>query len=62
MFGLLVIVAVVALALTVTIRTHNRLAALRRQADESGDVGEYNAALAAFPARLIARTLGFHPR
>jgi hypothetical protein len=65
MFGLVVIVAVVALALTMTIRTHGRLAALRRRADEAGNgqaVADYNAALETFPARLIARTLGFHRR
>ncbi len=73
MFGLVVIVAVVALALTMTIRIHNRLVALRRQVDEAAadaDGGErlhravdtYNAAIVSFPARLIARTLGFHAR
>lgn len=64
MFGLVIIVLAVALALTFTIRTQRRLMALRRRADE-GDRGaaeEYDAALQAFPTRLIAPALGLHPR
>jgi len=66
MFGLVVIVLVVALALTMTIRIQRRLSMLRRRAGEEtagpAAVAEYNAAIEAFPARLIAPALGFHPR
>jgi hypothetical protein len=66
MFGLIVIVAVVALALFVVIRAHNQLAALRRRTEESdeasraGAIADYNAARQRFPASMLARTLGFH--
>ncbi len=58
MFGLLVIVAVVALALFVTVRTYNRLSVLRRR----DDAAEYNAALDRFPASMIGGPLGFRKR
>lgn len=63
MLGLAIIVLAVALALAALIRTNNRLAALRRRADEDdGARAEYNAALHRFPASLVARPLGFQER
>ena len=61
MFGLIIIVLAVALALTVVIKTNGRLAALRRRAEEDpAAVAEYDAARRRLPARLFAKVLGFN--
>ena len=58
MFGLVIIVVAVAVALFVTVRTYSRLSLLRRREDAA----EYNAALDRFPASLIGGPLGFRKR
>ena len=59
----MIIVAAVALALFVLIRTFNRLTALRRRAEtDETAAAEYNAALRRFPASVIGGPLGFRPR
>ena len=63
MLGLVIIVAAVALALFVLVRTFNRLTALRRRAEADEEAAaEYNAALRRFPASVIGGPLGFRPR
>ncbi|HYG28209.1 MAG TPA: hypothetical protein VD906_15065 [Caulobacteraceae bacterium] len=61
MYGLIIIVLAVAVALAVVIRTNSRLTALRRRAQEDpAAAAEYDAARRRLPARLFARALGFN--
>ena len=63
MFGLVIIVAAIALALFVLIRTYSRLMSLRRRADaDEAAAAEYNAMLRRSPASLIGGVLGFRGR